>query len=190
MTKICLIRHGQTDWNKLQRIQGRIDNPINMIGSNQAKTTGLYLKKHDPKWDVIMCSPLSRTIQTAEIIAQQLNYQHPIIVNPNVIEREFGEADGVIITPEVYQRIINDDYKNLEITTTLQQRARNAIIEIGRKYPNQKVLIVTHSHFIKGLFTTLDLGVTFTSPLYNGSLSYITIENDEFHSPIFNIKTD
>lgn len=190
MTKICLIRHGQTEWNRLLKIQGQIDNSLNDFGLFQATKTGLYLKKNDPTWDVIITSPLRRTIQTAEIIAKLLNYHQPIIINPDVIERNFGEADGVFITPEVYEKIINDDYEGMETTNTLQTRARKALMDIEKKYPNQKVLIITHSHFIKGLFTTFDMGITFTSTLTNGALCYVTVDQGTFLNPIFNYQIE
>jgi broad specificity phosphatase PhoE len=190
MTKICLIRHGQTDWNKSLLIQGRIDNCINSTGIEQARETGKYLRGHDAKWDVIMCSPLSRTIQTAEIIAQELGYKKPIIINPDVIERDFGAADGLTISEEVYDRIVHDDYEGLEKAKDLQARALKAMEDIEKHYSGQRVLIITHSHFIKGLFTTLDPDIRFTSTLYNGSLCYVTVENGNIHSPVFNMKAE
>lgn len=189
MTKIGLIRHGQTDWNKHQKIQGRIDNSLNDTGRTQAQEIGLYLKNHDPHWDVIMASPLLRTVQTAKIIATILGYHQPIIINPAVIERDFGAADGLLITPEVYDKIIKDDYDKMETTAVLQKRTRQALLDLENLYPNQKILIVTHSHFIKGLFTTFNIGITFTSYLANGSISYVDVENGNFLNPIFNHKT-
>lgn len=43
MTHICVVKHGETDWNKEARIQGRTDIPLNMKGSIQAKQCGQYL---------------------------------------------------------------------------------------------------------------------------------------------------
>ena len=48
-TIICLIRHGQTDWNKQKLIQGRINNPLNEEGINQVREVGLILKEKDPE---------------------------------------------------------------------------------------------------------------------------------------------
>jgi uncharacterized phosphatase len=134
-----------------------------------------------------MCSPLSRTIQTAEIIARELGYRQQIIINPDVIERDFGAADGLSISDEVYDRIVHDDFERLEKAKDLQARARKAMTDIEKRYPDQKVLVITHSHFIKGLFTTLDPNIHFTSALYNGSLCYVTVENGNIHSPVFNM---
>ena len=47
-TIICLIRHGQTDWNKQKRIQGRINNQLNDTGKTQVQEVGRILKEQDP----------------------------------------------------------------------------------------------------------------------------------------------
>lgn len=91
MTKFYLIRHGQTDYNKAGKVQGRLDTPLNEQGISQAEQMSEELK--DVNFDVIYYSPLTRAQQTAEIIRQH----HPeseFIVAPEIIERDFGEYEG------------------------------------------------------------------------------------------------
>lgn len=173
MTTICLIRHGQTDWNKKFLIQGRENNPLNEEGIIQAYVTANLLLNNDSNWDVIISSPLIRAVQTAEIIKDKLNLKSPIIINNNVIEREFGAAEGLTISEEVYDRINNDDYDNLETCKELQKRSMDTIIDIVKSFPNKKILIITHSHFIKGLLTQIDSNFTWTSSLKNASINYV-----------------
>lgn len=173
MTTLCLIRHGQTDWNKKFLIQGRENNPLNEEGIIQAHITANLLLNNDSNWDVIISSPLIRAVQTAEIIKDKLNLKSPIIINNNVIEREFGAAEGLTISEEVYDRINNDDYDNLETCKELQKRSMDTIIDIVKSFPNQKILIITHSHFIKGLLTQIDSNFTWTSSLKNASINYV-----------------
>lgn len=56
ITTICLVRHGQTDWNALGKLQGQTDIPLNELGKIQARQCGEFLSKND--WDVIISSPL------------------------------------------------------------------------------------------------------------------------------------
>lgn len=185
-TIICLIRHGQTDWNKQKKIQGRINNQLNATGKAQVQEVGRILKEQDPFWDIIIASPLDRAIDSAKIIAKELNYNGDIIINKNVIEREFGDAEGEFITDEIYERITNDDVNNLEKSYELQKRAFDALMDIAKTYPGKKILIATHSHFIKGFFTAISNEFTFTTPLYNASLNYVYIKNDKVIKYIFN----
>lgn len=186
-TIICLIRHGQTDWNKQKLIQGRIDNPLNEEGIKQVTLVGQMLKEKDPDWDIIIASPLNRTIHSAKIIAKELNYNGEIIINNDVIERDFGKAEGESICEEIYDKIKRDDVEDLEKSFELQKRAYNAIINIANKYQGKKILIATHSHFIKGFFTKISNEFTFTSPLYNASRNYIFIDNNKVTKYIFNL---
>lgn len=179
MTTICLIRHGQTNWNKNFLIQGRENIPLNETGINQAKITGNILKDIDPNWDIIISSPLIRAVHTAEIIKDILNLNTTIIINNQVIERQFGKAEGLTISDEVYARINSDDFEGLETCKDLQNRSMNAILDIVKNYQNKKILIVTHSHFIKGLLTQVDNNFTWTTTLKNASINYVYL-NDEF----------
>lgn len=185
-TKICLIRHGQTDWNNQKLIQGRIDNPLNDTGKSQLKIVGKYLKETDNIWDIIITSPLTRAIESATIVKNELDFQDELIINPNVIEREFGKAEGETICEDIYNKITNDDVEGLEKSYELQERAYNAILDIANKYQGKNILIVTHSHFIKGLFTKISTDFTFTTPLYNASLNYVYVNDHKITKYVFN----
>lgn len=184
MTTICLVRHGQTAWNKNHLIQGRKDFPLNKEGIKQAEQTATYLLNNDPNWDQIIVSPLIRAQKTAQIIAKTLNYQKPLITQDSLIEREFGEAEGLNICDEVYHHILLNEYPNLEKSYQLQARSKQAIIDIITAYPKQRILIVTHSHFIKGLLTKIIPGFTFTSTLGNASLTYLTFDEDKLFNAL------
>lgn len=186
-TIICLIRHGQTDWNKNKLIQGRIDNPLNEEGIKQVTEVAQILKEKDPNWDIIIASPLNRAIHSARIIRDTLNYTGEIIINNDVIERDFGKAEGCLICEEIYDKIKRDDVENLEKSYELQNRAFNAILKIAKTYKGKKILIATHSHFIKGLFTKISNEFTFTSPLYNASRNYVYIKDNQITKYIFNL---
>ena len=185
-TKICLIRHGQTDWNNQKLIQGRIDNPLNDTGKAQLKIVGKYLKETDNDWDIIITSPLTRAIESATIVKNELDFQDELIINPNVIEREFGKAEGENICEEIYNKITNDDVEGLEKSYELQARAYNAIHDNANKYQGKNILIFTHSHFIQGLFTKISTDFTFTTPLYNASLNYVYVNDHKITKYVFN----
>lgn len=89
--EILLTRHGQTEWNVLGKVQGRADIELNEKGIQQAEETGEALKNE--KIDLIICSPLKRAKQTADIICK--NRKIPIIYDEDVIERDFGEFEGI-----------------------------------------------------------------------------------------------
>ena len=87
---IYVIRHGQTDWNIQKRVMGRHDEPLNETGLHQAEEAKNNLM--NTKIDIIICSPLKRARQTAEVINEGRNI--PIVYDDRITERDFGEFEG------------------------------------------------------------------------------------------------
>ena len=188
-THICFIRHGQTEWNNQTRIQGTINNPLNEYGIYQAKTLGKYLKANNNNWDLIVTSPLKRAQETAKIINSELNNNIPLIVIDDFIEREFGKAEGEIITNELFDNILRDQIIDMESSSALQNRIYHATLKLAQENPNKNILVVAHSHVIKGLLTKLDKKYTFRSQILNSALNFFTVENGEVVIEDINIST-
>lgn len=150
--KIFYVRHGQTDWNLARRMQGgQTERPLNETGIKQAKESKKELE--NVKYDIVICSPMERAKQTAEIINQGRNM--PIIIDERLRERKLGELEGNQITEECEKQIW--DYKfniNIEGGEDLRQfeeRILNFITEIKEKYAEKTVLIVAHGGIAKVL---------------------------------------
>lgn len=84
------LRHGETDWNKVGRLQGQTDIPLNDTGREQARLAAPILKKY--AIDRIIASPLSRALETAQIINEVL--QKPLIADERLCEKNFGVYEG------------------------------------------------------------------------------------------------
>lgn len=176
-TKICLIRHGQTDWNKQKLIQGRIDNPLNEVGRENSKLAASKIASLNIVWDEFLSSPLKRAYETAQIIKNELNFNKEIIIIPNLTEREFGELEGKKVCQENY-KLMEQGVKGLEMLPELQNRAVNTIKEIYKTFPDKNVLVATHSQFIKGLLSALIKDFDFTCVLRNNSLTLIEVDKE------------
>jgi broad specificity phosphatase PhoE len=136
------------------------------------------LKNNDPNWDFIYSSPLSRAYETGAIIAKHLHLGNPII-HPGLIERNFGALEGTTINDQTFPTIMREEVLGLETKKALQTRVIATLREIYQKHSNDKILITTHSHFIKGLLSTILMDFDFGSWLQNGSLHYFAITEDK-----------
>ena len=186
MTYITLIRHGQTDWNKKALIQGHIDNPLNETGRSQALLACEKLKKLD-RYDIIISSPLLRAFETGRIISQNIGYNIPIIQYDAIIERDFGELEGQLVCQESYKKIFDESAKGLETLKELQSRALKAIKSIDNMYKDKRIIVTTHSHFIKGLISALDPEFDFTFTLENSSLTNVEVNNGKIRLIEYNL---
>ncbi len=93
---IYLVRHGQTEYNAAQRLQGQCDSTLTALGVEQARRMGNHLKAlvEDPaQWDII-ASPLGRTVRTAEIIRETIGLDCEIRLEPRVQELHVGAWEG------------------------------------------------------------------------------------------------
>ena len=70
---IYVVRHGNTDWNKQKIAMGRKDIPLNKLGIEEADNVSKILENYN--FDLIICSPLKRAKQTADIINKNRNKQ-------------------------------------------------------------------------------------------------------------------
>ena len=92
MTKLSIVRHGQTDWNLHKKIQGSTDIPLNATGRAEAAAVGAALRERE--WDAIVSSPLKRAEETARIIAGEVGLTPPRVI-PELTERHHGEIEGL-----------------------------------------------------------------------------------------------
>lgn len=178
MIKMTVIRHGETDWNQKMLIQGKIDNPLNQSGINQAIEKGQQLRNQ--QFDIGISSNLVRASVTLQhIIDQNVNQISKVEQLALIQERDFGELEGVKVTPEIIKEITNEQ-NNYEYETneSIEKRAVAFLKYVETTYQNQKVLVVSHSHFIKALLVV----VTKNRKMWEGKLENLDHRNFVFEN--------
>jgi uncharacterized phosphatase len=149
--RICIIRHGETDWNIKGKLQGRENIPLNKEGIKQIEGTIEYLKKY--KWDKIITSPLLRARQSAEIIAKNIGI-NGIHEEENFIERDYGEVSGMT-AKERKEAFPDGKYNGLEVFEDLQRRIVDSIIKYKKLYQGKNLIVVSHGKAINSLLSYL-----------------------------------
>ncbi len=148
MTRLSLVRHGQTDWNLARRIQGSTDVPLNSTGRAQADATGRALAEGD--WDAIYTSPLSRAQETASIIAGHVDLSSPTPVD-GIAERRYGEAEG-LTGPEILARWPEGTpVPGRESREAVVQRALPALLDLAERHDGESLIVVSHGGVIGSL---------------------------------------
>ena len=149
-TQFGLLRHGQTDWNINFLLQGVTDIPMNETGLAQVKLAAQAIQAKD--WDVIVTSPLSRAKQTAEIIAQHVGFAE-IVENQLLIERSFGEAEGLSHEQWRAKYANLDEIPGGESRTELAVRSQLLLDHVATEFKGKRVLAVSHGALIRGLLS-------------------------------------
>lgn len=168
MIKLNLVRHGETDWNKLGFAAGQADIPLNENGVHQAENISEKISEnfHNLRFDVILCSPLSRAAKTVEIINQRLNL--PIFSTDELTEVGCREFEGKpYISNDLWDRwMLGENIGiGMESYISVQNRLK-IVVEIIEKYHNP--LIVGHS----GIFYHLCSYLGITPPHFKNSTLY------------------
>ena len=177
MTQLYLVRHGETDWNVQRRIQGSTDIPLNDNGRRQAKRTARLLAAG--AWDAVVSSPLSRAYETATIITTELGLRPPVLL-PAVVERRYGEAEGLDFY-DVEERFPDGvEVPGRESPATVVARVLPALTTLALERPAQRIIVVTHGGVIRAMLNAVVpeedrfAGVTIT----NGSVHHFHFSDD------------
>lgn len=181
--EICLVRHGETDWNKVGKLQGHTDIALNENGVKQAEICAQFLKESG--YELVMTSPLKRAKRTAQIIAQKNALQ--IIELPLFIERYYGDAEGMSYEDRITQ-FPNRNYPNQETKEALIDRVMKGLKQITEERSEQKIILVAHGAVINCILAVLsndEIGSGKTK-LANACLSEIVYENNKWSIKSFN----
>ena len=104
MTRLALLRHGITDWNREKRIQGRSDQPLGDEGRRQLQSLVLPAEFTGDRW---YCSPLRRARESAEVLGIE-DYR----IEPALLEMHWGDWEGEILKP--LRRQLGDSMRDNE----------------------------------------------------------------------------
>ena len=150
-TRICIIRHGETDWNVEKRIQGHTDIPLNATGRAQALAMAFNAAHH--RFNAIYSSDLARAVETARVLAQRED--HEVKLLPQLRERHFGifqgltAAQGAERHPEAYAhyvaRDLDYDFESGEPLRRFSERVSEAMDWLVRHHSGQTIAVVSHS---------------------------------------------
>ncbi|MDD4844588.1 MAG: histidine phosphatase family protein [Anaerotignum sp.] len=187
-TRLYLIRHGETEWNRGGRYQGWTDIELSDEGKLQAEL--LAKRFHYMHLDAIYVSPLKRAIATAEPIATEKGL--PLILDEHFKEINFGEWEGHTVPEltEKYGKPYTDFFDNpFEHTMPgegsfhkVAERAMAGFEEIIKKHRGERIAIVSHGGLLRVFMIKLlglDLNMYRRMWLTNTSISMIDITLDD-----------
>ncbi|MGI8467839.1 MAG: histidine phosphatase family protein [Pyrinomonadaceae bacterium] len=161
ITRLYLVRHGQSAKNAERRFGGHSPTPLSELGQRQAELTARALSKE--KISVIYSSDLLRAIETAEPLANLLNLE--INATPAFRERHVGVLEGLTFDearkqfPKDYYALVNRKISHVisegESYSQLLRRAINFLHEIFRENQGKRIVVFSHTGTI--CFLTLYL---------------------------------
>lgn len=163
--KIVLIRHGNTDWNKLKKIQGSMDIELNQAGISQAKDRAVQLKEDNIFPDIIYSSNKKRAVKTAELIGDFFNKN--VIVTDNIQEINLGNWEGKTWdeVSEIFSIEFEDWKKNRKFSNIhcgesyndVKNRAVGELKRICEKNSEKEIVfVVTHGVVIMTILLELE----------------------------------
>lgn len=150
MTRILLVRHGQTEWNQQEIFRGRADIPLSATGIRQAMALAAHLVGEP--FSAIYCSPLQRALVTAQHVGGTRGLRpHPVA---GLTDMSYGAWEGQ------HHQQVRDQYPNLyarwisephlvrppggETLAEVRQRAADALDTIVNSHPEATVAVVSH----------------------------------------------
>ena len=163
--RIYIVRHGETEWNVLRKIQGTTDIPLNETGKKQAE---LITKRFaSVQFAMAFSSDLLRAKQTAEIIAAQ--HKLTVIAKKILQEKNFGEMEGkhqndMIEAYRIYEKLTREEIgkhkiaQGAETDEEVISRILTFLRETALVYKGKNVLIVSHGGIIRLLLIWLGFG--------------------------------
>lgn len=143
--KIYVSRHGQTEWNRLDKICGVTDIELTEKGIFQARQLALAaVEKGDI--DIIISSPLKRAVATSKIVAEEIGAE---VINDNrLIEWDYGNYEGIPRSANGFARSKIDFGckmgQNGESLLHLSHRVYSLLDDVIANYHNKNVLLVCH----------------------------------------------
>ena len=161
MTKIILIRHGETDWNRDQVFRGRIDVALNEVGMTQARAVQESLRQR--KIDAIYSSPLSRAFVTAGIVAEKRDV--PVQVEEGFTDIDFGKWQG--LSHQQVKEEYNDLYDSWrsqpqevtfpggECLQEVRRRSMGTLEKVIKSNPGKTLALVSHRVVLKVLLCAM-----------------------------------
>lgn len=155
MTRLVLVRHGETVWHAENRYAGTSDIALTARGLDQAAQLGQWAA--GAGLAAVWSSPLSRARQTAAVCA--VAARHPLQVDPRLCELDFGEADG-LTTREMQERFpeavrafhadpVGHHLPGGEDPAQAASRFTGCLAEITAAHPDGRVLVVAHTTAIR-----------------------------------------
>jgi broad specificity phosphatase PhoE len=154
-TVFGMLRHGETEWNRLKKIQGFRDSPLTAKGQEHLHNWVPTLKKYH--WNRIFASDLGRVKETVAILNQELNL--PVEYDARLREQNWGEWEGYTI-PSIHQQFAKELKKRVkqgwlfsapggETRLEVKDRVLDALLDAHKKWQGQKILVVCHQGIIK-----------------------------------------
>lgn len=140
---IIFARHGQTEWNTLNKVCGRTDLPLTETGMQQARE--LAEKLRDEKIDLIISSPMIRAVQTSRIVSEIC--KAPVQTDSRLIEQNYGIYEGVDRQNPGFlanKRNFAFRYPGGESMMQVAARVYPLLDELKEKYPGKNLLLICH----------------------------------------------
>ena len=191
MTEMWFMRHGETDWNVVRRLQGWRDIPLNETGRTQAQ----YLAEHLARvakampFDAAYTSDLVRTANTLAPAAALLGMTP--VSEPGLRERHYGVLEGLAVgeladkaPPEAYAAWSNrEEHGSVGDGETLRQfhdRIIGTVKAIAARHPSQRVLVMTHGGVLDIIWRHAQgtpLADKRRTPMYNVSINRVNVDD-------------
>lgn len=158
-SNLFIMRHGQTETNRLHIWQCSMDEPLNDVGRSQAESVSSIIGEINP--EIVITSNLKRAVETARIASGRLD-DVEFVVEKDLRERSCGEAEG-LTTPQILDRygirmeMINSDVDRIpgaEPYSEFLSRITGAMDRLRIEYEGRKALIVSHGGVMRTFYNT------------------------------------
>ena len=192
VTRICMVRHGETAWNAEGRVQGQLDIPLNEVGRAQARATAEVLAGHD--FSAIYSSDLLRVRQTAEPTARRLAL--PVALDAALRERHYGMFETLTYVevrekfPVQYARFRDKDpdfdFEGGESLRGFNERSLKVVGEMIARHAGEQILVFTHGGVLEMVYRhakAVGLSSVRDFEIPNAGINWIEVTPAEWRVP-------
>jgi probable phosphoglycerate mutase len=188
-TRIAIIRHGTTAWNKAGRLQGHSDIPLDDEGREQARKLGQRLI--GGPWDLVYSSQLQRAKETARIVAEAIAHPNALLEDIRLREAGGGLIEGTTEEERIAQW--GPEWKQMDLgaetTPEVIARGLEFFNELLATHAGKNILIVSHGGFIRKMISHLVPEAPHQEMLKNTAVTELLHSGNSWSCQLYNCVT-